>query len=82
MPLRVAPASKAYHLGLLSSRYGEEHAEEGPEGPLEANKPQSEIRQDPLKLPAGFEWSTVCVDQPAQVGLLLHLDITPPLPLS
>jgi glycylpeptide N-tetradecanoyltransferase len=54
-------------------QYGEEHPEEGAEGPLEIAKPQSEIKQDPLTLPAGFEWSTVCVDKPAQLDELYWL---------
>jgi glycylpeptide N-tetradecanoyltransferase len=35
-------------------------------GPLEPI--DKEIRQEPFKLPDGFEWSTINVDDPAQVA--------------
>ncbi|KAG9123077.1 glycylpeptide N-tetradecanoyltransferase [Ceratobasidium sp. 392] len=37
------------------------------DGPIEASKPQEEIRQDPYPLPNGYEWATVDIMEPDQV---------------
>ena len=37
-----------------------------PEGPIVPHKPQSEIRDEPYSMPAGFEWSIVDVQDDAQ----------------
>lgn len=42
-------------------------------GPIEADKPVSEIRAEPYGLPAGFEWSTLDITQPAQLTELYDL---------
>lgn len=39
------------------------------DGPIEKDKPQSEIRQEPLTLPAGFEWDTLDMDSDTDVSL-------------
>jgi glycylpeptide N-tetradecanoyltransferase len=44
-----------------------------PEGPIEPNKPPSEIRQDPYTMPSGFEWSLVDVSDPEQRSELYNL---------
>lgn len=36
------------------------------EGPIQPNKPVDEVRQDPYKMPAGFEWSSVDVNDADQ----------------
>ena len=37
------------------------------EGPIEDDRPANKIRQEPYELPKEFEWSTVDVDEPAQL---------------
>ena len=47
---------------------------ETPQGPIQPNKPFKEVRQDPYKMPSGFEWSSVDVndaDQRQELYLLL-----------
>ncbi|GKY94282.1 hypothetical protein MPSEU_000394000 [Mayamaea pseudoterrestris] len=36
------------------------------EGPIQPNKPVAEVRQDPYKMPSGFEWSSVNVNDSDQ----------------
>lgn len=40
--------------------------DELPEGPIEPNKPSSEIRQEPFKMPQGFVWTDLDIDKPEQ----------------
>lgn len=46
----------------------EEKVEETVNGPIEPEKPVSEIRQDPYHLPDGFEWNTLDIDDPETVS--------------
>ena len=39
-------------------------------GPIEEDKPVSEIKQDPYPLPKDFEWTVIDVDSPQQVRLV------------
>jgi glycylpeptide N-tetradecanoyltransferase len=39
---------------------------EHPEGPIIANKPASELRQEPYSMPAGFEWANVDIQDESQ----------------
>jgi hypothetical protein len=69
---RVAPAavtpsfSTGYHpfsidhltLAPLAPSAAEAVVDASTNGPLEADKPTSEVRQEPYALPAGFEWVT------------------------
>eukprot|EP00041_Stephanoeca_diplocostata_P000932 m.17915 g.17915 ORF g.17915 m.17915 type:complete len:416 (+) comp11336_c0_seq1:145-1392(+) len=43
------------------------------EGPLEADKEQSELRQTPLNLPAGFEWYSLNLDDTGDLDALYKL---------
>ena len=38
-----------------------------PDGPIEADKPPEEIRQEPYPLPKDFEWVTIDLDNSIQV---------------
>ena len=44
------------------------------EGPLEADKPLSELRQEPLALPGGFEWESLDINDPKMVRLCAWLE--------
>jgi len=43
------------------------------EGPIEVDKPQSEVRQTPLNMPAGFEWDTLDLDNEADLDQVYKL---------
>eukprot|EP00038_Savillea_parva_P008146 m.175036 g.175036 ORF g.175036 m.175036 type:complete len:510 (+) comp13918_c0_seq1:68-1597(+) len=43
------------------------------EGPLEADKPLSELRQEPLALPGGFEWESLDINDPKMLDELYAL---------
>ncbi|KAI8822223.1 acyl-CoA N-acyltransferase [Fimicolochytrium jonesii] len=43
------------------------------EGPIEPNRPASEIRQEPYPLPKDFEWAIVNVEDPVQLKELYEL---------
>jgi glycylpeptide N-tetradecanoyltransferase len=43
------------------------------EGPIEANKPNDELRQEPYTMPAGFEWASLNVDSPEELQELYDL---------
>jgi glycylpeptide N-tetradecanoyltransferase len=36
--------------------------------PIEADKPQEELRQEPYSLPAGFCWDSLDIDNPIVVS--------------
>ncbi len=41
--------------------------DKGEVGPIEADKPQSEVRQVPLNLPVGFSWDSIDITAAAQL---------------
>ncbi|KAI0034011.1 Myristoyl-CoA:protein N-myristoyltransferase, N-terminal domain-containing protein [Vararia minispora EC-137] len=43
------------------------------DGPLEPSRPREEVRQEPYPLPKDFEWSTIDLDNPAQIKELYEL---------
>lgn len=47
------------------------------EGPIEPNKPPSEVRSEPYPLPKDFEWVNVNIDDPTEVSQysLVQLEI-------
>lgn len=42
-----------------------------PDGPIEKDKPLSEVRQEPYPLPKDFEWCTMDLADPVQVRVAL-----------
>lgn len=53
--------------------HGGQRGGDHPEGPIVANKPASEIRQEPYAMPSGFEWSDVDVNDESQRTELYNL---------
>lgn len=49
----------------------EEKIEETVNEPIEADKPVSEVRQEPYNLPDGFEWNTLDIEDPDIVSFTL-----------
>ena len=46
---------------------------QGKNGPIEEDKPQSEVRQEPFSLIKGFEWSNVDLNNPKEQQELYQL---------
>lgn len=51
--------------GGLNTFSGEQSSSE--DGYIEPSRPREELRQDPYPLPKEFEWTTVDINEPAQV---------------
>ncbi|KAI0273347.1 N-myristoyl transferase [Gloeopeniophorella convolvens] len=51
--------------------YGDEAPEE--DGPIELSKPREEVRQEAYPLPKDFEWSTLDINEPAQIKEVYEL---------
>ncbi|KNC85039.1 glycylpeptide N-tetradecanoyltransferase 1 [Sphaeroforma arctica JP610] len=50
-----------------------ESAEKRETGPIEPNKEDGEIRQEPLNLPDGYEWYATDIDQPEELDAVYDL---------